>query len=433
MTDGTAASAKPTVESQDFVPPLWLVLVLTGLVVSIGAGWKYGCGNQFRDLCYTDITSLYGGRGLFDGARMYLDQGGGRYLEYPVLIGTVMQVAGLITGTGGNYGARALTFLLVNSVILLAFALAMSTAIWFTRPERRAVLSGRLRVERTGLLGPTAALMVAVSPVLLLDSTINWDLVAVAFTAAALWAWSRDATFLTGMFLGLGTSAKLYPGLLLWPLAVMLLRDQRMRDLGRVVVGAAGAWLITNLPVMVLSPAGWKEFYAFSQNRGIDFGSGWFAWSLFGHDVPPTTTVNLVSSVVVALAMLGVGALAWWCRGATLAQLGFLAVAVFVVVNKVYSPQYVLWLLPLAALARPRWPAFLLWQLGEVIYFVAIWRYLLGYGMTVPPDGAIDTRTYAWAVVLRLLLTAGFAVLVLVDVVKARPQVQTTRSALVVV
>ena len=90
MTDGTAASANPTVESQDFVPPLWLVLVLTGLVVSIGAGWKYGCGNQFRDLCYTDITSLYGGRGLFDGARMYLDQGGGRYLEYPVLIGTVM-------------------------------------------------------------------------------------------------------------------------------------------------------------------------------------------------------------------------------------------------------------------------------------------------------------------------------------------------------
>ena len=68
-----------------------------------------------------------------------------------------------------------------------------------------------------------------------------------------------------------------------------------------------------------------------------------------------------------------------------------------------------------------------------MIYFVAIWRYLLGYGMTVPPDGAIDTRTYAWAVVLRLLLTAGFAVLVLVDVVKARPQVQTTRSALVVV
>ena len=33
-----------------------------------------------------------------------------------------------------------------------------------------------------------------------------------------------------------------------------------------------------------------------------------------------------------------------------------LVVAAFAITNKVYSPQYVLWLLPLAAMARPRWP-----------------------------------------------------------------------------
>jgi uncharacterized membrane protein len=59
-------------------------------------------------------------------------------------------------------------------------------------------------------------------------------------------------------------------------------------------------------------------------------------------------------------------------------QVAFLLVAGFLLVNKVDSPQYVLWLVPLAVLARPRWPAFLAWQATEVALLFARFYFFVG-------------------------------------------------------
>ncbi len=56
----------------------------------------------------------------------------------------------------------------------------------------------------------------------------------------------------------------------------------------------------------------------------------------------------------------------------------FLVVAAFLITNKVYSPQYVLWLLPLLVLARPRWRDWLIFTAAELFYFAAIWWHLAG-------------------------------------------------------
>ena len=58
-----------------------------------------------------------------------------------------------------------------------------------------------------------------------------------------------------------------------------------------------------------------------------------------------------------------------------LMQLCFLTLAAFMLTNKVWSPQYVLWLIPFAVLARPNWKAIVLWQIAECWYFFAIWLY----------------------------------------------------------
>ena len=96
-----------------------------------------------------------------------------------------------------------------------------------------------------------------------------------------------------------------------------------------------------------------------------------------------------------------------------LAAVLFLIVVAFVLTNKVYSPQYSLWLIPLAVLARPRWTSFLIWQAGEVVYFVAIWWYLAGYG--IEDASALQGPEYAVAILVRMLATIYLAALVVQD------------------
>ena len=77
--------------------------------------------------------------------------------------------------------------------------------------------------------------------------------------------------------------------------------------------------------------------------------------------------------------------------------------------SKVYSPQYILWLTPLAVLAiknKNEVKAFWAWQITELIYHVAIWQHLaLNYGARF---GVSDT-VYAIAVVIRIAGLTYFA------------------------
>ena len=56
-----------------------------------------------------------------------------------------------------------------------------------------------------------------------------------------------------------------------------------------------------------------------------------------------------------------------------MAQLCFLIVASFILWGKVYSPQFVMWLIPLVVLATPRWRAFWIWQAVEVYHWGGVW------------------------------------------------------------
>ncbi|MFF1377755.1 glycosyltransferase family 87 protein [Streptomyces sp. NPDC058308] len=363
--------------------------------------WFFGASSQYTHACYSDIPHLYQGRGFADGLVPYFDRlpGDMEYLEYPVLTGVFMEMASWVTPGSGSIQHQEKIYWMVNAGILMACTAVL--AICVARTHRRR---------------PWDALLVALAPALALTATINWDLLAVALTAAAMLMWARARVLAFGVLLGLATAAKLYPVLLLGPLLVLCWRAGRWREFGTALLGTVGTWLVVNLPVILLAGDGWSKFYTFSQERGVDFGSFWLILSQRMDSPLTTDTVNTLATALMLLACLGIGALGLTApRRPRFAQLAFLVVAAFVLTNKVYSPQYVLWLVPLAALARPRWRDFLIWQAGEIAYFLGIWMYL-AYTTSGDAHKGLPTEGYQLAIVVHLLGTLYLCAVVVRDI-----------------
>lgn len=166
---------------------------------------------------------------------------------------------------------------------------------------------------------------------------------------------------------------------------------------------------------MIASWDGWKTFYTFSQSRKEDFGSFWMI--LMQDRNQALGTLNAwIAGLLIGLC-LAIGWLALTApRRPRYAQLVFLVVAAFVLTNKVYSPQYVLWLLPLAVLARPRWRDFLIWQACEVLYYLGIWSYLAYTGDA--KQHGIGQDWYHFAIILHLAGTLYLCCMVVRDVLR---------------
>lgn len=366
---------------------------------------------RYEHLCYTDITPLYALRGFADGLVPYVQaMPDGQHLEYPVLTGLFMWLSGLVTAPLASIAGidTGTVFFDVNVVMLFVAFLA-------------TVIATALTVRRR----PWDAAMVALAPTMILGATINWDLLPLAFIGFALLAWSRRYPFAAGLLLGLAVAAKFYPVLLIGGFLLLSLRSGRWRAFLALVGGTALAWLAVNLPFIVANSEGWSYFYRFSSERGEDFGSLWFALSQGQIAQVPAESLNMLATGLFVLLCVGIAVIVLAApRRPRLAAVLFLIVVAFVLTNKVYSPQYSLWLIPLAVMARPRWSGFLVWQAGEVVYFVAIWWFLAGYG--IDDASALQGTEYAVAILIRMLATIYLAALVIQDMLV--PEYDPVRS-----
>jgi hypothetical protein len=172
---------------------------------------------------------------------------------------------------------------------------------------------------------------------------------------------------------------------------------------------------------MVKNFHAWEYFWTFNEGRGPDLGSLWYVLSMMGVKISNVSVLE-----VIFLAICGAGII-WLVlvapRRPRVGQVAFLVLVAFLAFNKVFSPQYMLWLLPILVLARPKIKDLLIFTIAEVQYFCAVFGFLEGI-----LDG--DARPWYWAsTLLRIGVELWLASRVVADIM--RPWQDTVRGPFV--
>lgn len=382
---------------------LALLCLVTGLTLLVGYANKARCAGPefdewgrseafgvraYRDVCYSDIQKLWIGReidqhmfpyvhgGITDDGDLY-----GGVVEYPVLTGLLMWLGAMFVDTDAG-------FLAASALLLAPFGLV--TAWWL----------GRLSRWR--------ALLWALGPPLVLYAFHNWDLAAVACAVGAVFVVHRRpgggragmtlrgrATW-AAVLLGLGVALKLYPGMFVLPLALYVLTGGRggaelpagvrrfdVRGALRVAGASIGTVVAVNLPFALAGFEGWLASFQFQARRQVDLSTNsiWY-WGFRGLTDSEgfQELVGIVSPLLV-LASFALACWLGWRRRARTATFPWIQVSAamlcgFLLLHKVHSPQYTLWLLPFFVLVSVRWGWIVAYLLADAAMGIGIFRWI---------------------------------------------------------
>ncbi|HKF94120.1 MAG TPA: glycosyltransferase family 87 protein, partial [Gammaproteobacteria bacterium] len=263
-------------------------------------------------------------------------------------------------------------FLIENVLFSTLIALALG---WMT--EQRAI------VRPPALTLALYTLFVALSAPLL---PWRYDLFPALLTMLAFVSVLRGRPAWAGFWGGLGIAAKLYPVVLLPIFGLYYLAGRQYRGFLRMLLGSALAVLLVLLPFLLAftTPAQLFSFLSYHSLRGLQIESLPAGAIVLAHTLgltpaklefnygalhldSPWASAALAWLPYLFVVVFSVVAVSAWgrfreeCAAAdnrrasaeTLAAYIFAALLAFIATNKVFSPQYIIWLLPFAPLLRP--------------------------------------------------------------------------------
>ena len=377
--------------------PLIIIMLLAVLATLLGiykfspcAGNGWATPAQYVHACYSDIPALYGARALDKDQWSYSSPTDA--VEYPVITGAIMYILALATTPSDN---EILNYYKINIGFLAILFIIIAIIVYKIRPQ--------------------FAYLATLAPASIASLYINWDLWAIVSMMLSIYWFDRKKYKCSAVAIGISISTKFLPIFLLLPIVLILWRHKQIKEILRYITITFITFTTINLPVLLTTPKGWLRFYELNFDRGPDWGSLWYAASSLGINVGNaniSAILALFLSVIIVTIVISLTK-----EIITLADINFIVLGLVMMASKVYSPQYVLWLVPLAVIAinhRKELHAFWIWQVGEVIYHIAIWQHLATvtgatYGLPLGPYSVITLiRVLACGYLIAVLINSKF-------------------------
>jgi uncharacterized membrane protein len=276
------------------------------------------------------------------------------------------------------------------------------------------------------------AIIFAVSPAVLYSLNRNWDIWAVLTMLIALYLFEKGKVTQSAIWLAISIAIKFFPLVVLLPIAVFFIRKQRVKDGVKYIALTLGVWLLINLPFMLINFRGWSYFYEFSYKRAVGAASIFEVTSMLGFGIPTSKVafygLNLLALGFVLLYLFKAK------KVVSVADGSFFTMFAFILFNKQYSMQYVIWLASLAVLAiyylnKERQIKILvlyaIWQASELLFQYSFFQKILTgtyRGTATPASPEISDNFYASVGLTRYLIAITFTVVLALMLNKQRAQ-----------
>ncbi len=350
---------------------------------------NYGWGqpDEYVHACYSDIPSLFDSRGMNHHQWPY--SSATNSVEYPPITGVVMWVT---SNWVRDYKHIYRNYFDLNAIFI---ALLFIGSVYLLSRSR-----------------PKSWYYFAFAPAVLASLYINWDIWAVITSIAAIHLFEKRRYELSAVALGVSIATKFFPIVFLLPAALIFWRRNEIARGAKYFFFTAMTWLVINAPFILTTPKGWARFFTMNSGRGADWGSLWIALKFFGGDVAHLNSdwILLFLAAVIAYCIYVFKSE----EEINFAQGAFIILAAFTALGKVYSPQYVVLLTPIAVMALSKRGdvresreivGFWIWQGSELIYHFAIWQYFAGI---MGAHFGLPASWYAWACLVRIAGVATF-------------------------